>query len=64
MSAAEAAEWDTQVRWMRPSHASTLGHILNNNQEWKRLMGHIPKDYFALDAQHKEEKKFDTAQIE
>ena len=57
-------EWDTQARHMRHSHASTMGHILNGNQEWKRLMGHIPRDFFTLDAQEKEKKRFDTAQIE
>ena len=57
-------EWETQVRLMRPSHASTLGHILDNNQEWKRLMGHIPNDFFTLDKHEKERKKFDATHIE
>ena len=63
MSTAEV-EWNTQLRKMRPSHASTLGHILNNNQEWKKLMGHIPRDFFTLDEKEKERKRFDTSQIE
>ena len=57
-------ERETQVRLMRPSHASTLGHILDNNQEWKRLMGHIPRDFFTLDKHEKERKKFDATHIE
>ena len=56
-------EWDTQARKMLPSHAAELGRILNMNQEWRWLMGHIPKDFFALDANDKEDKKFTTADI-
>ena len=43
--------------------AAELGRILNMNQEWRWLMGHIPKDFFALDANDKEDKKFTTADI-